>query len=420
MTPPRTSVVIVSRGRAAHLRRCLLALRLQHHPDFEIVLVADAAGLPECPELDIKRIAFDEPNISAARNLGIGAAAGGVIAFIDDDSIAEPCWLFRLTAPFCDPQVIAATGWTRNRDGFSWQARSHLIGPDGLTRTFPSAPGISLHPPCDGAAVSTLGTNCAFRADAVRAIGGFDPAFAYHLDESDVNLRLAAAFPHGLTAIVPDAQVIHEQAASAHRSAALAARDLTAKGRSTAIFARRHGADIPTERLVSRHRRQLLRQMLDGRLDPFKVAPILKTLRRGIAEGRDAEATDPPSPRQDAPPDFRALAPAADDPLTLTGWHWQATALRRRAARDTAAGRIVTLILLSPSFLPHRVTLTEGGWFEQMGGLWGASEPDDPPVRAWTMTRRSRRERDLAEARRNLSLYAGVCAARLWTARRSK
>ncbi|MDZ7905902.1 MAG: hypothetical protein U5N55_09140 [Cypionkella sp.] len=48
-------------------------------------------------------------------------------------------------------------------------------------------------------AVKTQGTNCAFRMDALRKIGGFDPAFAFYLDEADVNL--APNRPSGQAAI---------------------------------------------------------------------------------------------------------------------------------------------------------------------------------------------------------------------------
>lgn len=413
MISPRTSVIIVSRGRASHLHRCLTALTLQHHQDYEIILVADPEGLSQRPDLDIKRIAFDIANISEARNLGIAVAAGEVIAFIDDDAMAEPCWLARLTEPFHDPDVIAATGWTRNRDGFSWQARSHRVGPDGAALSLAPERQIRLHPPRDDAPVSTLGTNCAFRANDLREIGGFDPAFPYHLDESDVNFRMASRFPDGLTAIVPAAQVIHEQAGSVHRTDALAIRDLGMQGRSSVLFARRHGGGDPTGTLVPRYRKRLLRQMLDGRLDPLAVDRLLRTLYSGIAEGEAAPLPAPPNARHDTPPPFRCMPRLENDTLVLTGWHWQARDLRRRAAAAVAGGQIVTVILMSPSFLPHRVGFTAGGWFEQCGGVWGASERSDPPVRLWRKEERCRRETDLAEDRRNLSLWAGVCAARL-------
>ena len=74
--------------------------------------------------------------------------------------------------------------------------------------------------------------------------GGFDPAFAFHLDESDLNLRLAALFPRSASALVPLAEVIHGAAPGTVRAPGGLPRDLAPIGRSAAIFARRHGGDF--------------------------------------------------------------------------------------------------------------------------------------------------------------------------------
>lgn len=408
------SVIVVSRGRPDHLALCLSALGRQFHPEFEIVLVADPAGLAQRPDLPIKRVAFDQPNISAARNQGIAQAAGAIIAFIDDNSIAEPTWLARLTAPFSDPQVVAAAGWTRDRDGFRWQSRTQRITRQGLPQDLAPDPALRLLPVADGQPVGTLGTNCAFRAGALRAVGGFDPIFAYHLDESDVNMRMAQAFPQGLTAVVPDAQVIHARAGSALRNAAAAPLNLHVQGRSTALFARRHGGAPPAGMYLHRMRRQMIRAMLDGQMDPLRVAPVMATLEAGLRDGQRLALPDPPPPRADQPAAFRRMSGAPHDGAAIGGWHWQADALRARAAHLLAQGRVPTIILLTPSFLPHRVRLTEGGWFEQTGGLWGPSEPGDSPARRWHMRNRLSRELNLAALRRNLTFPADVAAPRLF------
>lgn len=370
----RLSVVIVSRHRPRRLEACLTALSRQDHPDFEIVVVADPASVGLRPELALKRVTFDEANISAARNAGIRAASGAVIAFIDDDALAVPSWAGRLAAAFADPAVIAATGATRGPDGFRWQVRAERIGTDGLAYPVAVAGPVSLAPH-DGDPVSTIGTNCAFRATALRAIGGFDPAFRYHLDESDVNRRLAARFPDALTAIIPAAEVVHGAAAGPVRASAGVPSDLRQIGRSTALFVRRFGGKMPD--LEALQRKRLLRLMVAGRLDPFAVAPLLAGLRQGIAEG---EAEGPPAlPSAPLPENrsaflrFAAKAPVGR-PVIRAGWLWQARALRREAAALTAQGRIVCLILWSPTVLPPRLTLGRGGWWELHGGRWGARD----------------------------------------------
>jgi len=48
--------------------------------------------------------------LSETRNVGIRAASGNLVAFIDDDAISEESWLENLTKPFYDPMVVAVGG----------------------------------------------------------------------------------------------------------------------------------------------------------------------------------------------------------------------------------------------------------------------------------------------------------------------
>lgn len=393
---PAVSVIVVSRHRPAALSLCLTALSLQSHPDFEIVLVADPASLGQRPDLPVCRLPFDRPNISQARNLGLGRARGGVVAFIDDDAVAEPGWLAALAAPFADPRVIAAAGFTRGPDGLGWQVRAERMTRDGLG--VPVAAGgdgpVLLAPDAVGP-VGTIGTNCAFRAAALADIGGFDAAFPYHLDESDVNLRMAARWPHALTAIVPQAEVVHGLAADSARGAQAVPRDLTQLGRSQGLFVARHGGTSgPAERA---QRARLVRHMVAGRLDPLSVGPLMAGWRRGLASAA-ADGAPPlpagPVPQDgcaEGPPD-RRLAGLPRPRLRLAGWHWHARALRAQARAAAAQGGIVTLLLLTPTVLPHRSGLTPGGWWEQRGGVWGPSGRGDPPVVPGRLANRAARE----------------------------
>ena len=96
---PTVSLVIVSRKRQSSLRRTISALRFQTFEDFEVIVVSDAPDgefLNDLPfAQNICHLHFDEPNISAARNIGIAAACGDIIAFCDDDAVPDPCWLER-------------------------------------------------------------------------------------------------------------------------------------------------------------------------------------------------------------------------------------------------------------------------------------------------------------------------------------
>ncbi|MFT4014287.1 MAG: glycosyltransferase [Paracoccus sp. (in: a-proteobacteria)] len=381
----RPSVVVVSRRRPECLARCLAALARQSR-GLELVLVADPEAVGLRPDLPIKRVSFDQANISAARNAGLAQAAGDVVLFVDDDAIAGTEWVARMTAAFTDPRVIAATGFTRGPDGLNWQSRAERISASG--RGYPITPEQAALEPEGGDPVSTIGTNCAFRRSALLAIGGFDPAFSYHLDESDVNRRMARVFPQGLTAILPRAQVIHGLAAGTSRAGTGVPHDLRAIGRSTAIFAARHGGDASW--IVEAQRRRLLRLMVAGRLDPLAVGRILRSLREGLAEGAGHHAL--PAPCAGVPPAYLELPPAPVAPLFLAGWHWRARPLRAAAARAVAQGGHVTLLLLTPTALPHRLKMAPGGWWEQRGGIWGPSQPGDSAFKLGAKRARIMRE----------------------------
>lgn len=276
------SVVIVSRDRPEALRRCLLGLSQQFFHPFEVVVVADPAGMEAVANLPpaeaAKRVPFDEPNISAARNLGIAAAAGEIVAFIDDDAVPEPTWLQYLTAPFARPEVDAAGGFVRGRNGISWQSRASWVDRAGQPHPLDvPQEAVALLPGSPQRAIKTEGTNMAFRRAWLAENGGFDPRYRFFLDETDVNMRLAAT--GAMTALVPLAQVHHGFAASARRTADRVPRDLTEIGASWAIFLSRYcpepDRDEAWAEARAKERRRLLQHMVDGSLEPGDVKRLL-------------------------------------------------------------------------------------------------------------------------------------------------
>src|SRR5215207_7365051 len=48
--------------------------------------------------------------LAGARNTGIAAAQGNIIAFLDDDAVAQPAWLQMLSTGYDDPQVVGVGG----------------------------------------------------------------------------------------------------------------------------------------------------------------------------------------------------------------------------------------------------------------------------------------------------------------------
>ena len=394
MTALATSVIVVSRHRPDALMRCLVALTQQDHPLFEIIVVADPAAVAvvQTMGLAIKTVIFDQANISAARNAGLAVAAAPVVAFIDDDAVAESTWLSRLTAPFADRAVIAATGFIRGRNGISFQWKACLV--DALGQDHPlEAPETLLHQGTSERAVKTQGTNCAFRRDSLLAVGGFDASYRFYLDEADVNLRMA---PLGLTAIVPIAQVHHGYAASDRRRIDRVPLSLYDIAASTVIFLRRH---TPQADLVSAFAALMLREsarakhhLVAGRIGTDEVAALMASLHAGWAEGLKAVL-----PTMTALPDGTALfAPfpntAARGGKVISGRIWQKNRLIADAKAAVAKGQIVTVICLSPSIRAHQMQFQTAGYWLQTGGLFGRSLRETSRIRLIGFRRRIAQE----------------------------
>ncbi|MFJ8112570.1 glycosyltransferase [Streptomyces sp. NPDC096132] len=183
------TVVIATRERSEQLAHALDSLLAQDHPDFEIVVVDNAPVTDATRELverkyaeRVRYVTEPVPGLAVAHNTGVAAAHGEVIAFTDDDVVADPRWLTELTTPFAaDPGLGCATGLilpARLRTPAQVLLESHGGFAKGFApRTYdPADPpaGEPLFPFTAGRFGS--GANMAFRTDALRAVGGFDPA----------------------------------------------------------------------------------------------------------------------------------------------------------------------------------------------------------------------------------------------------
>ncbi|MFF9069907.1 glycosyltransferase [Streptomyces sp. NPDC014891] len=190
--PPRASVVVATRERPGPLARALDSLLAQDHPDFELIVVDNAPRTADTRELvtrayaehadRIRYVREDVPGLATAHNTGLAAAEGAVVAFTDDDVIADPRWLSALTAPFAaDPGLGCVTGLILPAR-LGTPAQVLLESHGGFAKGFAPRLYDPARPPADEplfpftAGSFGSGANMAFRADALRRAGGFDPA----------------------------------------------------------------------------------------------------------------------------------------------------------------------------------------------------------------------------------------------------
>jgi glycosyltransferase involved in cell wall biosynthesis len=114
LTSPSCSVVVCTRHRPALLARCLTSLTQLEHPSYELVVVDNTEREREVEQLaaeaGARYVVESRVGLSRARNTGGRAARGEIVAYIDDDAVAEPAWLSRHAAALEDPSLSATTG----------------------------------------------------------------------------------------------------------------------------------------------------------------------------------------------------------------------------------------------------------------------------------------------------------------------
>ena len=398
MTSPSVSVIVVSRGRAADLPLCLLGISQLDYPNFEVVLVADRDGLEAAQSLpffnDLKTVEFNEANISSARNLGIAQAAGEIVAFIDDDAVPEPTWLRQLIEGFFAPDIVAVGGFVIGRNGisFQWQARSVDCTATTIDLNVDSEE-ISVPSVDVGQAVKTEGTNMAFRRNVIAMIGGFDPAYRFFLDETDVNFRLMKAGHR--TAIAPLAQVHHGYKASATRRRDRVPTDLFEIGASLVVYLRKHAPNSlhrdAINNMRDEQRKRALRHMVSGLIEPRDVEPLLKTFENGVDAGWQRELSklgEVPSPAQR----FRAMAERySGTHEVFSGNRLLRKSLEKSAADAVQSGKRASVFVFSLNARAHSVRFTHRGNWLQAGGIFGWSTRSGRRV-FWTTQRKRLRQ----------------------------
>ena len=183
---PSVSVVVCSYNGGRTLEQCLRSLGELAYPDFEVILVDDGST-DDTPDIaarfpDVRMIRQENQGLSVARNTGLGAATGEIVAYTDADCFADPDWLTLLVHQLETSGATAVGG-------------PNLTPEDGwLAGCVACAPGQPIHVlESDEEAEHIPGCNMAFRREALLAIGSFDPLFRKAGDDVDVCWRLREA-----------------------------------------------------------------------------------------------------------------------------------------------------------------------------------------------------------------------------------
>ena len=169
------------------MRRCLESLRRLDYPNFEVVIVDDgsrdgtaqiAADFPE-----FRVIRQRNRGLSVARNVGLQAALGELVAYTDSDCVVDPHWLTFLVHTIVEEELDGCGGpnYAPREDGW-------------VECCVAAAPGAPCHVLLsDDRAEHLAGCNMLFRKSVLGDLGGFDPQFTAAGDDVDICWRMINA-----------------------------------------------------------------------------------------------------------------------------------------------------------------------------------------------------------------------------------
>jgi glycosyltransferase involved in cell wall biosynthesis len=191
---PQASVIVCTRDREEQLAGCLAAVLGQDYPGFEVIVVDNAPAGDAVADLvarlnaagtggvPLRRVVEPRPGLSWARNTGLAAAAGQIVAYLDDDEHPDRHWLAELARGFTlGKRVTGVSGVVlpavldTPAQGLYEQFGGHSKGRGFTPVVFDRASHARQHPlyplPAFG-----VGASMAFDRAALTRIGGFDVA----------------------------------------------------------------------------------------------------------------------------------------------------------------------------------------------------------------------------------------------------
>ncbi|HUJ14112.1 MAG TPA: glycosyltransferase family 2 protein [Thermoanaerobaculia bacterium] len=180
---PEVTAVVTTHGRPLHVQEALASLSAETHRDIEIVVVDDGGAFDPgaCSrDVPLRVVRGSDLGVGRARNLGLSAARGEFVIFLDDDDVALPHRISRLVAAARNHRASLCFGMTRR-----------VGGPSEILECVPThlrSPGAVEF--CDVLTCAPHVNAVLVRTETLRSVGGFD-AGATHFDDWSAWLRIA-------------------------------------------------------------------------------------------------------------------------------------------------------------------------------------------------------------------------------------
>jgi len=182
---PLVSVVITTIGQR-EIRKAIDSVLNSSYKNFELIVVNDGAKI-NLTEKGFCLINQEHKGLAAARNTGIKKAKGEIIAFIDDDAVAEKNWLKEIVSSFVSAEIGAVSGKSIEYfEGKTTENRLWVCNKFGLIKVNPKKleknDFIVLH-----------GCNMALSKKVLQKVNFEDENFIFYFDEIDLSWRIQKA-----------------------------------------------------------------------------------------------------------------------------------------------------------------------------------------------------------------------------------
>jgi O-antigen biosynthesis protein len=180
---PQVSVVVCSYNGAETIGECCAGLARLEYPNYEVIVVDDGSSdetAAIAQAYGFLVIRTQNGGLSRARNIGMEAATGEIVAYLDDDTVPDPHWLSYLALAFMNSTHAGIGGPNISPAGDGFVAECVSNSPGNPTHVLLS----------DQEAEHIPGCNMAFRKGALQAVKGFDPQFRTAGDDVDLCWRL--------------------------------------------------------------------------------------------------------------------------------------------------------------------------------------------------------------------------------------
>ena len=181
---PKVSVVVCAYNAADTIDDCLTSLSALTYPHVEVIVIND--GSRDATAAIARRYTgvrvIDVPNggLGKARNAGLAAATGEIVAYTDADCRVDADWLAYLVQPMLTSAVAGVGGPNVVPINDPWVAQCVARAPGGPTHVMLD----------DRIAEHVPGCNMAFRREALLSVGGFNPVYLRAGDDVDICWRL--------------------------------------------------------------------------------------------------------------------------------------------------------------------------------------------------------------------------------------